>query len=151
MGVVALATWLATAAGGLYLLAVWLIEYDGGLRTSAQTRLPIPVIGTHSLLAVAGIVVWSVHLFTGDPALAWITLVILGCVALLGLGMAVRWLHGYRTEEPASIPTVTPERNFPVTVVVLHGLLGVATVVLVLTTILLGQLPGPRHPAASPG
>ena len=31
MSLVALITWLITAAGGLYLLAVWLLEYDRDL------------------------------------------------------------------------------------------------------------------------
>jgi hypothetical protein len=67
--------------------------------------------------------------------------------------MAVRWLAVYRAT-PAAMrvrvahgaagggavvaggPSVPPERNFPVTVVIVHGLFAVATLALVLLTAL---------------
>ena len=42
MGLIALIAWLTTAGAGLYLLAVWLIEYDRDFQRAAATRLPIP-------------------------------------------------------------------------------------------------------------
>jgi hypothetical protein len=170
MGVVALVTWMATAGGGLYLLAVWLIEYDRDYQTSARTRLPVPVISAHALLAVGGLVIWSAYLFTDSKPLAWATLAILGVVAALGLTMAVRWLRVFQEPVPqaAARPAgfspvaaagvgilpgpglaearreaardaiVPPERNFPVPVVILHGLLAVTTVALVAITALRG-------------
>jgi len=48
MGIIALFAWLFTAGVGLYLLAVWLIEYDRDFQRAAATRLPIPVLGGHA-------------------------------------------------------------------------------------------------------
>ena len=169
MGVVALVTWMSTAGGGLYLLAVWLIEYDREFQTAARTRLPVPVISSHALLAVTGLVIWGAYLFTDDKPLAWAALAILGVVVTLGLTMAVRWLRVYQEPAPqaavrpaglspvatavilpgpgpaqfgqdlAQAALVPPERNFPVPVVILHGLLAVATVTLVALTVLRGS------------
>ena len=59
MPVVALLTWVIAALGGLYLLAVWLIEYDPQFQTAAATRLPVPVVVAHVLLAVTGLLIWG--------------------------------------------------------------------------------------------
>jgi hypothetical protein len=153
MGLIALIAWLTTAGAGLYLLAVWLIEYDRDFQRAAATRLPIPVLGGHALLAVAGLLTWTAYLVVDDDRLAWAAVIILGGVAVLGLTMAVRWLAVYRaTPAPARLrvahgaaggeavaaggPSVPPERNFPVTVVIVHGGFAVATVALVLLTAL---------------
>ena len=172
MGVVALIAWLTTACGGLFLLAVWLIEYDRGYQTAAATRLPIPVISAHAVLALAGVVVWGAYLLLDDDGLAWISVAILAAVLTLGLVMAARWLHVYRTSaRPGRVqaevaagarqdgPTgaggdltasgrppgavtagahqlVPPERNFPVPVVILHGVCAAVTIVLVVLTAL---------------
>lgn len=144
MGIIALFAWLFTAGAGLYLLAVWLIEYDRDFQRAAATRLPIPVLGGHALLAVAGLLTWTGYLVFDNDRLAWAAVIILGCVAVLGFTMAVRWLAVYRAIPAAGRlrpagPSVPPERNFPVTVVVVHGVFAVATVTLVLLTAL-GEL-----------
>jgi hypothetical protein len=197
MAILALITWLSTAGGGLYLLAVWLIEYDREFQTSAKTRLPIPVISGHVLLALAGLVLWAAYLFSDDRTLAWAALADLGAVAALGLTMAWRWLRVYRAPQvqprgrPASVgtiaapgigilprpgppgtepaawspaqngsgaapdawepapgprgrstvagPVVPPERNFPVPVVIAHGVLALLTITLVAITALRGH------------
>ncbi len=154
MGVIALFAWLTTAGAGLYLLAIWLIEYDRDFQRSAATRLPIPVLSGHALLAVTGLLAWGGYLLTDNDRLAWAAVIILGGVAVLGLTMAVRWLAVYRASPgvsrarsggsglataqavPAGGPAVPPERNFPVSVVVTHGLFAVATLTLVLLTAL---------------
>ena len=141
MTVVALITWLTTAAAGLYLLAIWLIEYDREFQSAAATRLPVPVISTHVLLAVGGLVVWVVYLITDVRQLAITAALILVAVALLGLTMAFRWVAVYRAptaaaddaRAPAAVP---PERHFPLPVVIGHGIFAVTTVVLVLLTAL---------------
>ena len=153
MGLIALFAWLTTAGAGLYLLAIWLIEYDRDFQRAAATRLPIPILGGHALLAVTGLLAWTGYLVFDDDRLAWAAVIILGGVAVLGLTMAVRWLAVYRAT-PAAMrvrvahgaagggavaaggPSVPPERNFPVTVVIVHGLFAVATLVLVLLTAL---------------
>jgi manganese efflux pump family protein len=148
VSVAALITWLITAGGGLFLLAIWLIEYDRDFQTAAATRLPVPVISGHALLAVAGLGVWSAYLILDDDRLAWAAVAILGVVAALGLTMAARWLKVYRTTAsrvpvpagpagpPPSPVIVPPERHFPVPVVIAHGALAVTTLVLVLLTAL---------------
>ncbi len=152
MALVALITWLITASGGLYLLAIWLIEYDHEFQSAAATRLPVPVIGAHALLALGGLTVWAGYLITDASRLAWVAVVTLGVVALLGLTMAARWVGVYRTHsDPAAVAVpvaagglsskvpVPPERHFPLPVVVAHGLFAAATIVLVLLTALVGS------------
>ena len=149
MPVVALLTYLVTATAGLYLLTIWLIEYDHEFQTAAATRLPVPVISAHALLAVTGLAVWGVYLLTDSSRLAWATVLILALVAVLGFTMAIRWVKVYRANaapagrrSPAGgtvasgtvASTVPPERHFPVAVVIGHGLFAVATLTLVLLT-----------------
>jgi hypothetical protein len=144
----ALITWFATAAAGICLLAIWLVEYD---HRDAATHLPRTVVSAHAVLALGGLVVWSAYLTSDVSRLAWTAVAILAVVTLLGLTMAGRWLGVYRAhqapsavmvpagargagpEAPAPVP---PERNLPVPVVVAHGVLAAATVVLVILTAL---------------
>ncbi len=141
MSVVALITWIITGALGLFLLAIWLIEYDRDFQRAAATRLPVPVISAHALLAVVGLVVWVSYILADSRRLAWTAVIILATGAMLGLIMAVRWIEVYRTFTAAktgaaadSAPAIPPERNFPVPVVIAHGLFAVTTVALVLLT-----------------
>jgi hypothetical protein len=178
MPVVALITWIVTALGGLYLLAIWLIEYDPDFQRAAATRLPVPVISGHVLFAIGGLVVWLMYLITNDDIFEWATVAILAFVATFGLTMAVRWIGVYRssplpsrsplldgpqpgTAEAARdawtphdyyVPTSTrvsfsdqvrpgelavpPERHFPVSVVIGHGVFATVTIVLVVLTLL---------------
>ena len=143
MNIAALFAWLLTVAGGLILLMIWIIEYDSEFQSTAATRLPIPVISTHALLALGGLTVWLTYILIDQDRLAWISIAILAGVAVLGLTMAARWVGVYRSfAKPgpslASRRTVPPERNFPVPVVVAHGLLGVTTIVLVVFATLKG-------------
>ena len=85
MPIAALLTWVMTAAGGLYLLTIWLIEYDREFQSVAATRLPVPVISSHALLAVTGLVLWAIYLITDVPGLDWVVAAILGVVVILGL------------------------------------------------------------------
>jgi hypothetical protein len=156
MALVALIAWLGTASGGLYLLAIWLIEYDREFQSTAATRLPVPVISGHALLAFGGLAVWALYEITDASKLAWAAAATLGVVALLGLTMAVRWIGVYRTHRAPSparavpvlvgagvgtrdeirtaVVPVPPERHFPLLVVVAHGVFASATIVLVLLT-----------------
>jgi hypothetical protein len=80
----------------------------------------------------------AVRLAAGNPPRS--ALVILVVVALLGFTMLARWLAGRRTAAAgvtASGDTTLPaEQRFPIPVVVVHGLLGAATLVLVLVAAL---------------
>ncbi len=148
MSIAALTTWLITAAFGLYLFAVWLIEHDGSKTGSAASRLRAPVVFTHVTLAVTGLGVWVVYLYVDTVRLAWAAFFILLPVVLLGAIMLTRWIPVHRAANagldgaafagpsasagpaasaasaaPALADVVVgpPERNFPVQVVVVHG------------------------------
>ena len=142
MSAAALFTWMATVAVGLVLLVIWLMEYDRDFQSVAATRLPVPVISTHALLGVGGLVVWGFYLATDEDSLAWTTLADLGIVAVLGLVMAARWIGVYRAyAAPGSSATrviaVPPERHFPRPVILIHGIFAVVTVGLVVYTVFL--------------
>jgi hypothetical protein len=156
MRYLALIAWFVTALGGLYMLAVWLIENDATDQRSSSSRLPLPVIVAHMTLAVSGLVVWVAYLLLDRQALAWTAVCILGGIALLGFTMFARWIPVYRTAgvvaepvpvssggvaaEPAQPLQVArnrpPEGNFPLFIVVAHGAFAVSTVVLVLLSAL---------------
>jgi hypothetical protein len=153
MALVALITWLITASGGLYLLAIWLIEYDKEFQSAAATRLPVPVISAHALLALGGLTVWVAYLVTDMSRLAWVATATLGVVALLGLTMAARWIVVYRTHDPPAVAVpvgalggsgrvsvpAPPERHFPLPVVIAHGIFAATTILLVALTALVGS------------
>jgi hypothetical protein len=148
MTIAALITWLVTASGGLFMFAIWLIEYERKKDGRSASRLPGTVLFSHVLLAGAGLAVWISYLFADDDRLAQATLIILGAVALLGLTMLRRWISVYRDSTysvsvtaaaPGSVPaivTVPAERSFPLAVVIGHGLFAGTTVVLVMLTVL---------------
>jgi hypothetical protein len=69
---VALISWIMTVSAGLYLLVIWLIEYDISAPGGAITGLPRTVISGHGLLASSGL-----------PAFSTVTLVLL---TVLGVG-----------------------------------------------------------------
>jgi hypothetical protein len=149
MGIAALITWLMTATGGLYLLAVWLIEDDGSKRGVAASRLRTPIVFSHVTLAIAGLAVWVTYLYVDSARLAWAAFFSLLPVVLLGLTMLTRWIPVHRAASasigasaPAGSGSVAtavvgpPERNFPVLVVVAHGSLALITLGLVALTAL---------------
>ena len=142
MSLAALFSWLITASGGLYLLTIWLIEYDIGAPGGAVSRLPRTVISGHVLLAASGLGAWVGYLIVDRDMLAWIALATLVAVALLGFTMLGRWImvrraisatfHARPSEAFASARAPLPaESHFPVPVVVAHGLLAVSTLTLV--------------------
>lgn len=131
----ALITWLATAGLGFFLLAMWLSR--GGMKQSTGIR-PFLIL-SHFGLAATGLVIWIAYLASDNDTLAWIAFVILALVALLGWAMFAIWYQrrqarGAVTE--AVDPTTPAEQHFPVSVIALHGVLAVTTVLLVLLTAL---------------
>jgi hypothetical protein len=141
MSIAALFTWMVTILAGLILFVIWIVEYDRDFQGAAATRLPVPVISAHALLGMGGLVLWIAYLAVDDGRLAWVAVAALGTIAVLGLIMAARWIRVYRTfANPGPSFTrrnaVPPERDFPLPVVVAHGILAVTTVVLVLFTAL---------------
>ncbi len=134
MNVFALITWFVTVFAGLYLLAIWLIEYDISAPGGAVSRLPRTVISGHVLLAVTGLVAWIGYLIVDRDMLAWIALATLVAVALLGFTMLGRWIMVRRAISAAvrarprdalarARGTMPAESHFPILVAAAHGLL----------------------------
>lgn len=160
MAYIALIAWFITALGGLYMLAVWLIENDATDQRHATSRLPLPIILGHMSLAVTGLAVWVAYLLLDRSALAWAALGILAAIALLGLTMFARWIPVYRTTgaqaqparvarsslfEPApaqgaatatAVYDMPPEGAFPLVVVLAHGTFAASTITFVALTAL---------------
>jgi hypothetical protein len=155
MTAAALVTWLLTAVLGLYMFTIWLIEDDGNQGGPGYRRLRAPVVFSHVGLAVIALGIWLVHLYVELGRLDWAPIGLLAVVAVLGVTMFTRWVPVHRLANaqarqlaearvaadgsPLPVLPMTglpPERNFPVTVVALHGIFAVITVVLVLITTL---------------
>jgi hypothetical protein len=129
----ALISWIVTAGGGFILLTLWLRH--GGMRQRQPGRqIRPPLILGHFALAATGLVLWVVYLASDNDALAWIAFVLLVVVAVLGWTMFAIWFprrQARTTEASVSTPGVPAEQHFPVSIVTLHGVLAVTTVVLV--------------------
>jgi manganese efflux pump family protein len=131
----ALISWIVTAGGGFVLLGLWLKR--GGMRQREPGRqIRPPLILSHFLLAATGLVIWIAYLATDSDTLAWIALATLVVVALLGWTMFAIWWQRRQKSTPdvAGAPGEPAEQHFPVSIVTLHGLLAVTTVVLVFLT-----------------
>ena len=177
MSIIALITWICAAACGLYLVSVWLIEYDREFQSATATRLPPAVLASHVTLAGGGLVVWVAYLADGSASLAKVAILALLLAASLGTFMAIRWISVYREvrevrrDEKLAQPDSSgaaatgiarlqrgeklataglrpvevsarpvslgpPERNFPLPVVIWHGVFAVATLTVVLLNVL---------------
>lgn len=121
---VTVAVWLFTAGFGIYLLCLWLA--GGGLRQQKTkvTRFPTALIFMHPAIGVASLASWLVFVFTARGGYIWLSLGLLCLAILLGVTMFTRWLGGGRHARGA-------EQGFPVIAVVLHGLAGLVTFILV--------------------
>ncbi len=122
MAVIALITWLVTAAGGLVMLGIWMAR--GGHRPDSGTRLAPGLVFAHFGLAAGGLLVWIVYVVTDSTPLAWVAFGMLLAVVTLGLTMVARWVPGRHA--------AVAESRFPAGVVVGHGLFATITLVLVL-------------------
>jgi hypothetical protein len=104
------------------------------MRQREGGRIRPPLILSHFALAATGLVLWIIYLINDSDVLAWVAFAILVAVALLGWTMFAIWFQRRQarvTAAPASSPGVPAEQHFPVSIVALHGLLAVTTVVLV--------------------
>jgi hypothetical protein len=102
MSLLALAAWIITASFGLYLLSIWLIEYDKEFQSVAATRLPPAVLASHVTLAFGGLLIWIGYLIFDSDRLATTALAALALAVTLGVGMAVRWFGVYRATRAAA-------------------------------------------------
>jgi hypothetical protein len=133
MDIAALVAWLITAVGGFVLLGTWIAK--GGHRPDAArpSRFPPALIFGHFLVAAVGLVLWIVYLASDSDSLPWIAFAVVAVAALLGFALLARWLPQVRGRGAAGADAGgTAEAQFPVPVVVVHGLVGATTLVLVL-------------------
>jgi hypothetical protein len=136
VGLLALLSWLATAAFGTFLLYLWAGRAARSTRGRFSYGRPPPYIPrwavvAHVGLAVGGLAAWLGTIVLVDE-LAYIALPVLVTVALLGTGMFVRWLGSRRARRAAlAINRAPSESRLPTVAVISHGLFGVMTVVLV--------------------
>ena len=132
----ALITWVLTAGGGFVLLAIWFAR--GGMRQGREpgARIRPALILSHFFLAATGLLIWIIFLASDSDALAWIALVLLAIVAILGWTMFAIWYQRRQRGRVAEAvdPGTPGEQHFPVPIVALHGALAVTTVVLVFLT-----------------
>jgi hypothetical protein len=163
MSIAAFGAWLVTALLGLYMFTIWLIEDDESEREAGIRGLSAPVVFSHVGLAFIGLACWFVYLHVDVEQLAWAAAGIVVIVAVLGAAMFTRWIGIHRIASaqtafaaqsavPPSVfdpepavrpvalpgPALPPERNFPVSVVALHGICAVITVALVLAAVAVG-------------
>lgn len=159
VGVAALVTWVITAGFGFSLFGTWLAR--GGLTQHPRGRwmmvnlpppyFPAPLVFAHVIMAAGGLVVWIAHLLLHSRPAAWIALFMLLPVAVFGFSMFGRWL-GSRRLRVAALPGLTSrdprlprllvptrsrilaESRIPVLLVIVHGIFGATTIVLVLVT-----------------
>jgi Na+/melibiose symporter-like transporter len=128
----ALVSWIVTAGGGFVLLALWL-GHGGMQQREPGRQIRPPLILSHFALAATGLVFWIVYVVSDSDALAWIAFAALVAAAVLGWTMFAVWLRRRqaRAATASSTPGVPAEQHFPISVVTLHGLLAVTTLVLV--------------------
>jgi manganese efflux pump family protein len=139
MDVAALIFWLLTAAGGFVLLGTWIAKGGHQPGDGSPSRFPPGLVFGHFLLAATGLVLWIIYLAADSDGLTWVAFAVVAVAALLGFGLLSRWLPQVRGRTgPTGDTTATAEAQFPVPVVVLHGLLAATTLVLVLIAALSG-------------
>ncbi|MDL4774777.1 MULTISPECIES: hypothetical protein [Thermomonosporaceae] len=122
----ALVAWVLAAMAGVYLLMIWML--NGGPSTKV-TRFPLLLVVGHPLAAVVGLAVWIAYLATGRAGFAWTAFAALLVVVFQGFLLFTRWLVGRGGRHARGA-----EQAFPAAAVAVHGLVAVATVVLVFLT-----------------
>src|SRR5215475_6242369 len=96
ISIISLITWICAAGCGLYLVSIWLIEYDRDFQKAAKTRLPPLVLASHVVLAGGGLIAWAVWFVWWTDKLVWAAALALLLAATLGSIMAIRWIGVYR-------------------------------------------------------
>jgi hypothetical protein len=144
MNAVALIAWIATVTGGATLAAIWLRR--GGWsrphdteeklnRRDAQRVAPLGIsihlLIPHALLALVGLVLWIAYSASEDDyePVEIAAPVLLAIVAVLGATMWAWARRAHRSE------VRVPEDRLPNAIVVVHGLAGITTLVLVVIAI----------------
>jgi hypothetical protein len=129
----ALASWLAAAVAGAWLLSRRLSR---GRRQVRRSGVPLSIAVAHAGLAGAGLCLWVAFLLTAAPALGWIDVALTWVI--VGLGMATLLADGPQAAStavataggPAAIVPLPASRP-PVLTIALHGAFATVTIVLV--------------------
>lgn len=132
MAIAALLAWIATAAGGLVMAAIWLRRRGPAQHREGRSRFPPKLILTHFGLAAAGLAIWIVALAADRGGLRWLSVAFLPVVAALGIAMFLKWLGGRGANRDGTAADSPAEQGFPVVVVALHGIFALVTVALAL-------------------
>jgi hypothetical protein len=157
----ALAAWAVTVAAGTWLLAGWIARGGLRRRYARAAGVPRAVVVGHFTLALTGLSIWIAFLATGVPALAWTAVAVVLSVAGLGMATLAGGLPEQRQPSDGPLEPVTTGRSAPsgagltggeprsagsaqartaaiavpagkpLTVIVLHGTLASATILLV--------------------
>jgi hypothetical protein len=88
-------------------------------------------LGVNEKVAAVGLFAWIVHLVSGSNRAAWVSVIALVPLVILGLVMLAVWLDGRSSSDNVDPKTRPPEQWFPSSIVVLHGVGALLTVVLV--------------------
>lgn len=143
MGELSVSAWIATAAVGLSLLGIFVGR--GGVHQDrrARGRLRPQLLFSHIGVAVIGLGVWIAYLLLDREYLAYLALGLLVLVAILGCTEYYIWqkrrlgkikaTRGSWDLPPSTLAAgeIPAEQHFPVSVVVLHGVFAVITLILV--------------------
>lgn len=131
---VALASWVVTAAFGANLLirgkAYRLFVYAAANRHLSSQRPPIlraALMGLHFLLAVSGLILWVGYSMSDREVLADSALILLAAVALLGITVVDRWHNGTGRHTRLA----GDRHGFPVWSATVHVMAATTTIVLV--------------------
>jgi len=135
MSFIAAAFWLMTAVGGLYMLSRTI---TGSRNAAGETVSDLPVLPSflHPTFAVVGVALLGAYVFTLEPWFAWLALADLILVAASGGHLFGKWLKGRRAASTGMVRRFPAEQTIPVEVVVVHGLLAAATILLFLVVAL---------------
>lgn len=138
LGLIALGTWVITAALGLWMMAGWAPRSrsrapparsrDPSARTPeppARAHRPPPLNAAHLGLALTGLLIWAAYLATGVTGVAWAACVLLPAVA--GLGMTLVFAPSRSAAGPAA-------GRPPVLVIGVHVAFATATILFAFLT-----------------
>lgn len=142
----AVGTWAATAVGGLAMAALFL-RHNGMSQSEREGIGPLRVF-PHVGFAVIGFVLWIVYAITDNDTTAWLAVAAIGAAFLIaGTFLITRDQHRRRelaravggpgaaagvTADVAPGRRIPAESYIPIWLASGHGLLGAATLILVL-------------------
>jgi hypothetical protein len=91
-GIATLISWLLAESLGAFMLRTWLASGGASRRGPAnQETMPVALIAGHAGLALAGLVSWIGFLISQLPALAWLSVGLLGPAIGLGISTVTIW------------------------------------------------------------